>query len=150
VKLNIVASEQNQTLTKTLRKELIQLQRYEGKPNKAFCGSDFLDALFVEIQAKGYYTFEGFSKSIDMGQRKVRMAGLGEFEYDPTLDLLGKSKYCYIMDSRRLRQRPMEGEDNKILMPTRPYNYMVFLKDMTWTGAVERTQGNCHGVYSVT
>lgn len=149
VKLGIVASEQNQTLCKTLRKELIQLGRYEGNPNKAFCGSDFLDALFIEIQSKGLYTMEGFTKKMDMGMRKVSMAGLGEFEYDPTLDLLGKSKYCYIMDSRRIRMRPMEGEDNKVLMPTRPYNYMVFLKDMTWTGAIERTQGNANGVYSV-
>lgn len=149
VKFGIGVSEENQTLTKFLRKELIQLNRYGGKPTKALCGSDFLDALFIEIQAKGVYTQEGFTKTQDMGMTKVRMAGLGEFEYDPTLDTMGFSKRCYVMDGRRIKLRPMAEEDMKVCMPTRPYNYYVFLKDMTWTGGMTVTQKNCHGVYSV-
>lgn len=146
---NIVTSEANQTLSKTLRRELIQLRRFGGRPGKAFVGADFLDALFIEVQSKGVYTQEGFTKDNDMGMDTIKMKGLGTFTYDPTLDSLGRSKYCYILDGRRLKVRPMQGEENKVCMPERPYNYMVFLKSMTWTGALECTQLNAQGVYSV-
>lgn len=145
----LAVSEANQSLTKFLRAELIQLTRYGGKPNKALCGSAFLDALMIEVQTKGQYSTEGFAKDMDMGMGQIRMMGLGTFEYDPTLDDMGYSKRCYIMDSRRIKLRPMEGEDMKVLNPDRPYNYYVFLKDMTWTGGMSATQKNCHGVYSV-
>jgi len=147
---NIAVSSQNQTLSKVLRHELVQLRRFGGRPNKALCGSTFIDGLMTEIEAKGLYTQEGFSRSSnDIGMDKIRMKGLGDFEYDPTLDSLGLQGSCYIIDSRRLKLRPMEGEDNKIMNPERPYQYMVFLKTMTWTGALECTQLNALGVYDV-
>jgi hypothetical protein len=83
-----------------------------------------------------------------MGELSV--AGIGTFEYDPTMDDEGKEKQCYIMDGRNIRLRPMEGEDNKVLTPERPYDYMVFLKSMTWTGALETRQQNCHAIVAVT
>jgi hypothetical protein len=79
----------------------------------------------------------------------IRMLGLGQFEYDPTLDDLGKGGYAYVFDGRRLKLRPMEGEDNKVLNPATPYNALVFLQLMTWTGGMEATQLNCHGVYAI-
>ena len=84
-----------------------------------------------------------------MGMAKINMLGLGTFEYDPTLDDLGYSKRCYIMDTTKLRLRPMEGEDNKLAVPARPYNYAVFFKSMFWTGGLECTQLNANGVYEV-
>jgi len=53
------------------------------------------------------------------------------------------------MDGRRLRLRPMEGEDDKTLKPERPYDYMVFLKSMTWTGALVSNQENCHAILEI-
>jgi hypothetical protein len=53
------------------------------------------------------------------------------------------------MDSRRLKVRPMEDEDDKVLNPERPYNYAVFLHNLTFTGAMTATQLNCQGVYSI-
>lgn len=148
--IGLGVSEQNQTLTKALRHDLIQLRRYGGKPNKALCGSAFIDALMTEVQAKGLYTQEGFSRSAnDLGMDKIRMKGLGDFEYDPTLDDLALSKSCYIFDSRRIRLRPMDGEANKLYMPERPYQYMVFLKTMTWTGTLECTQLNAMEVLTI-
>jgi len=151
VSLNIAASGANQTLTRFLRTELRQLMRYQGKPNVALCGSDFIVALELEVGEKGYYTDSGWVNEgkTDFGMAKMRLKGLGTFDYDPTLDDLGLSKYCYVLDTRRIRLRPMEGEENKLRMPTRPYNYFVFLKSMTWTGTLEATQLNCNGVYSV-
>jgi hypothetical protein len=115
------------------------------------CGSQFIDSLELEIAEKGIYTQEGFVKegSTDLGINDIKMRGLGTFTYDPTLDDLGYGKRCYIWDSRRIQLRPMEGEDNKIVTPERPYQYMIFLRSMTWTGALVATQLNSNAVYEV-
>lgn len=148
----ITASAENQTLTKTLRTEWRQLIRYGGKPRVALCGSKFIDALELEVQDKGIYTQEGFTNAgqTDIGMAKIKMKDLGTFEYDPTLDDLGYSKRCYLIDTKRVKLRPMEGEDNKLMIPERPYNYFVFFKSMTWTGVMEATQLNSSGIYEVT
>lgn len=137
------------TLIETLRAGLIQLRRYGGRPNKALCGSAFLAGLRKEVSAKGMFTQTGFSKATDLGMGGLSIADLGTFEYDPTMDDEGMSKLCYVIDTRRVRLRPMEGEDNKLLTPERPYDYMVFLKSMTWTGGLEVTQMNANGIFAV-
>lgn len=145
----ILPSAANQTLTKTLRAELIQLRRFGGKPDVALCGSGFLDALRLEVQEKGYYTQTGWSdKKTDVGMPGLKLDNLN-FEYDPTLDSLNLSKRCYVYDSRRLVLRPMEGEEQKVSIPERPYQYMVFLKSVTWTGALTCAQLNANAVYEV-
>lgn len=150
VKLDLVPSAENQTISKFFRNEIIQLKKREGRPNKALCGSLFWDALMTEVQAKGIYTQSGFAKkSNDIGLTEISLEGLGTFEYDPTLDDIGESKRCYLFDSRRIKLRPIEGEDNKTLEPARPYNYLVTLKSMTWAGALEATQLNGMGVYGI-
>jgi len=149
--LNIVPSGAGQTLTSTLRNEVRQLKVFGGEPTKAFCGSAFCEALELEMLAKGTYTLSGFNKkeAMDFGMMEASVPGIGTFSFDPTLDELGLSKYCYVIDGRRLKLRPMEGEENKVLKPERPYNVAVFLQSMTWTGGVENTQLNACGVYSV-
>ena len=151
INLALAPSQQNSTVIQFFNSEIIQLKRYGGKPNKALCGSAFLDGLRSELIAKGYFTQTGFQneRATELGVGGLHISGLGKFEYDPTLDQLGKSKRCYVLDSRRLKLRPMEMEDNKILTPERPYQYMVFLKSMTWTGALGITQLNACGVYSL-
>jgi len=149
VKLDLIPSAQNQTVSKFFRNEVLQLTRYGGKPNKALCGSAFWDALMQEVEAKGTYTMSGFTKGTDIGLNKIMMTGVGTFEYDPTLDSLGQAKRCYVFDSRRIKLRPMEGEENKTLEPARPYQYMVMLKSMTWTGGLITTQQNAMGVYGI-
>lgn len=147
----IVADAAGQSLTRRLRGELRQLRRYQGKPNKALCGAAFIEALELEVQEKGIYTQEGFMKEgkNDMGMAQIKMMGLGTFEYDPTLDDLGFSKRAYIFDTRRLKLRPMDDEENKVLTPERPYQYLVFLRTMTYTGGLVANQLNCHGIYEV-
>jgi len=149
--ISLVASAQNSTIIQFFNTELLQLRRFGGKPNKALCGSAFLDALRLELFAKGYFTMEGFQgeKATDLGMGGVHITGMGKFEYDPTLDSLNSSKRAYIMDGRRIRLRPLEGEDNKVLSPERPYQYLVFLHSMKWTGALEATQLNANGVYGI-
>jgi len=149
VKQNILPSGTNQTLCRTLRSEVRQLRRYgDANPDVALCGSDFIIALEQEIEAKGMYTDSGFTKTQDFRMGDVALGSL-IFKYDPTLDDLGFSKRCYIFDSRRLRLRPMEGEENRMLDPERPYNYAVFIRSFLTTCTLEVTQLNACGVYSV-
>lgn len=150
----ITASAENQTLTKTLRTEWRQLSRYGGKPNYALCGSSFMDALELEVHDKGIYTQDGSwsKKKTDIGMKGIRLSGMGgsvDFEYDPTLDDKGFAKRCYMFDSRRLRLRPMSQEWNKLTVPARPYQYMVFFQSMLCTFALECTHMNANGVYEI-
>lgn len=149
--LNIGVSAENQTLTRTLRTQLRLLRQFGGRPNKAFCGSKVLEALELEAQAKGLYTQSGFTKeeSGDIGMTKIKMLGLGTFEWDPTLDNRGQANRLYIYDDRRIKLMPMQGEENKVLTPERPYNYMVFFRNVTWVGGMTGTQNNCNGVFGV-
>lgn len=149
VNLNLAPSAENSSMIKFYNSELLQLRRFGGRPNKALCGSEHLDALRLELFAKGYFTQTGFQdqKATDLGMGGIQITGLGKFEYDPTLDSLGRGKYCYVMDSRRIKQRPMDMEENKVLSPERPYQYLVFLHSVKWTGGLVATQLNCHGVY---
>lgn len=151
VTLGLAPSAENSTLIQFFNSELVQLKRYGGKPNKWVAGSAFLDAIRLELFAKGYFTMEGFqgSKATDLGMGGIHISGIGKCEYDPTLDNIAFSKRSYIFDGRRIKLRPIEGEDNKILMPERPYNYLVFLHSMKWAGALTITQLNANGVYSV-
>jgi hypothetical protein len=153
VNLTLTPSAQNSSVIQFFNSELLQLRRFGGRPNKALCGSAFLDGLRLELFAKGYFTMEGFQgeKATDLGMGGVHITGMGKFEYDPTLDStpFAASKRCYVMDGRRIRLRPMEGEDNKILSPERPYQYLVFLHSMKWTGALEATQLNSNGIYGM-
>lgn len=142
-------SGEAQTLVETIRAGLIQLRRYGGRPNKALCGSAFLAGLRLEVTAKSEYSDSGNAAGQDIGMGGIRVSEMGLFEYDPTMDDIGLSKKCYVMDGRRVKLRPMEGEDNKILTPERPHDYMVFLKSMTWTGGLEVTQLNANGIFSI-
>ena len=150
VNLALTASAENQTISKFLRNELIQLKKRGGRPNKALCGSLFWDALMTEVQAKGIYTQSGFDNgSNDIGMDSISLKGLGTFEYDPTLDDLGESKRCYVLDSAHLKLRPIEGQDNLQLTPARPYQFLAMIKSMTWAGGLEATQLNGMAIYGI-
>lgn len=148
----ITASATNQTLTKTLRKEVRQLRRYAKNPNYlVLAGSLFLDALEVEVAEKGVYTQEGFSNrgKNDIGMADISMRGVGTFVYDPTLDDLSLSKRAYFIDLNAIQLMPMEGEDKKAHNPARPYDQYTIYRAMTWTGGLVARQLNSSAVYEV-
>lgn len=147
----ITASASLQTLSKTLRSEVRQLRRYGGKPSLLMCGSSFIDSLELEVSEKGTYTQEGFTSAgkTDIGLADISMRGVGTFKYDPTLDDLGLSKMCYLIDPRHLYLDTMDGEDMKQHAPARPADKYVIYRGVTWTGGLVADQLNCHGVYEV-
>lgn len=147
----ITASASLQTLSKTLRSEVRQLTRYGGKPSLVLCGSQFIDALELEVSEKGTYTQDGFTSTgkTDIGLAGISMRGVGRFEYDPTLDDLGYGKYCFMIDPKHLFLDTMEGEDMKQHAPARPPEKYVMYRGITYTGGMVADQLNCHGVYQV-
>ena len=149
-KLDLVASAENQTISKFFRNEVKQLRRYGGKPNLILCGSAFWDALAQEIERKGNYTQTGFAGGkTDIGLDTISLKGVGDFQYDPTMDDNGQSKLCYFLDTNKIKYRPMEGCDDKTSMPSRPYDYFVMLKSMSLTAALQVTQLNANGKYGI-
>lgn len=139
-----------QLMVQTLQKEWRQLRRFGGKPDLVLAGSDFLDWVEQELRAKGNYTLEGWTSrsKTDASIADISFKGV-MFKYDPTLDDMGKAKYCYVLDSRRIHPKVIQGESNKKHMPARPENKYVFYRANTWVGGLVCTQRNCHGVYSI-
>jgi hypothetical protein len=129
----------NQPVVRALQQDFRQLRRYKGmKPTHMFAGSDFLDAIEMELRAKGDYTNTGWAKNggtIDASVADVSFKGL-TFEYDPTLDDLSLQKYCYILDLKNIQLMPMSGENMKTHAPARPEDKYVFYRAITWTGGL--------------
>ena len=101
------------------------------------------------MQAKGYYSLAGFSKSsqVDIGMAEINMNGVGSIQYDPTLDDIGRPDYVYAIDPRFITLYAMEDEDMKVHSPARPADKYVLYRGVTWTGALVFRKMNCHGVY---
>jgi hypothetical protein len=142
----IVASKNDQTLSQFIRDLKIQLMMFGGKPDTMLCGSGFLSNIQREVSEKGVYTQTGFVKGVGLTIGTLTVAGIGDIQYDPTMDLIGWSKRLLIFDSRRLKLMPMAGEENRTLMPERPYNYMVWMMSKTWTGGLTCSQLNANAI----
>jgi hypothetical protein len=152
VATGLTYSTSGQDLSKRLRKEVRQLRRYAKNPNYLLlAGSAFLEALEAEVAEKGYYSFTGFANNgkNDIGMADISMRGIGSFVYDPTLDDINRSKYCYFIDTNSIGLRVMEGEDKKTHNPARPYDQYTLYRAMTWTGNLTAQQLNSSGVYSI-
>lgn len=137
-------------ITKTMTKEMRQLRRYGGRPNVALCGSAFIEALEAELFSKGNITLEGWSatKNTDISIADIHFKGM-KFEYDPTLDDLSKSKYCYLLDTKTIHPMVIQGESMKKHNPARPETKYVFYRAITWVGGLICNQRNANGVYSI-
>lgn len=124
-------------LLTVLDTEMVQLRRYGGTPNKALAGSAFLDALKMELRANGQYYMSNteMKSGMDASIPKVTFSGI-TYEYDPTLDDLGRSKFAYIWDSSHLYLNTLDGDWKRMREPARPYNQFVLYKSMICTGQV--------------
>lgn len=135
-------------LLEFLQNEWRQLIRYGGRPNKCLAGSNFIQAMEVEIRANGNYSLRGFK-----GPQDGSMGGMSfndvTIEYDPTLDDLGHSKRAYIWDTRHIYLMKMEDEWRHTFTPARQYNQFVLYKSMTCTGQMVAQQVNSAGVYDI-
>jgi hypothetical protein len=125
-----------------------QLTRFGGRPTHAFCGSDFLGALEIELRANGNYSQVGFSGGKDMSVGSINHMGL-EFQYDPSLDDMGYSKRCYMIDSASVFLMAMDSEWRHRHNPARPENAFVYYTSLTFTGQTVAKQLNSSAVIAI-
>lgn len=139
----------NQNLIDTMEKQWLQQTRYGGNPNLILCGSDYLNAYKAEMRANGSYTQTGFAgKQSDASFGEMAFKGR-PVQYDPTLDTLGRSKYCYVLDDRTIFPKHIEGENMKRHNPTRPADKYVMYRALTWVGGLVCRQRNANAVFSI-
>lgn len=144
------ASPSALNLTNTLQSEIRQLRRFGGRPSLFLAGSAFITALEGELRSKGNFTLEGWNSAgaTDIGMTDITFKGT-KFQYDPTLDDLGYSKYGYLLDPKTIYPMVMTGEDMKQHAPARPNSQYVLYRAITWTGGLICDQRNANGVYSI-
>lgn len=145
------ATWSDQPLVRVLQQEMRQLRRYAGgKPTNCLAGSDFLDALEMELRSNGQFTQDGWAKGgkIDLSVADLQFKGI-DIVYDPTLDDEGRAKYGYFLDFNNIQLRPMEGEDMKRHNPARPPEKYVMYRAITWTGGLVAKMLRSSGVYSI-
>jgi hypothetical protein len=129
-------------LIQALQKEYYQLIRFGGKPDTAYAGSDFIDAVQKERRANGFYSMTGFSGNQDVSIGESTLPGGTNIVYDPTLDDLGLSKRMYWFDSKAIFLMAMENEWRKDHTPARPSNQFVLYRSITSTGQLVASQCN--------
>lgn len=147
-----VTTPSDMVISRTMQKEARQLKRYApGAKLRAFAGSDIIDAWEQELRSKGYITQTGWADKgkLDPSVAPIAPRGIGEIEYDPTLDDEGLSKFMFVVDMNAIKLRPMEGEDWKEHNPARPPEKYVIYRARTWTGGMSANQLNSSGVYSI-
>ena len=144
----IAYSVANQTLTHTLRSELIQLRRYGAGQHKAYCGSLFMEALRLEVAEKGYYSQTGFGKGTEINMGAITLDGM-EFIYEPALDEISQSDRCYVVDHANINLYMHAGNDMTVHEPKRPHNVLAYYKSLLWSGAFVASRLNSSGVYEV-
>lgn len=142
-------------LLQFLQAEKRQLRRYArgGVRHRCIAGSDFIGAMEVELRANGRYSDTGFRNRQQVDGEMATLDGVpfGNwfFEYDPTLDDLGRAKVAYVIDTRRIRLMYMAGEKMKKVQPARPYDRYVMYQAMTTTALLVAQQLNTSGVYEI-
>lgn len=145
----ITPSATNQTMTQILRSEMVQLRRYGMAKHAAYAGSLAMEALRVEMTAKGEYSQAGFaSKQTDIGVNAVVLDGV-EFTYEPALDNIGESDRIYIVDHNAIFLYMHSGNDMTVHEPSRPHNLLAYYKSLLWSGAFVAHRLNSSGVYEV-
>lgn len=116
-----------------------------------FAGSDFIDAYKAELRANGSYSQTGWRGSTPDGSMSdPNHAGI-KLEWDPTMDDLGRSKFCYAIDmgARGIRLMYADGQKYKKHNPARPYDRMVMYSGISTTGVMVARQLNTSGVYEI-
>jgi hypothetical protein len=140
----------NQVVVQQLQRSWRQIRRYGGVPNLVLCGSSFIDFMEQELRSKGNYTLEGWTsnKTTDASIADIKFKGVN-FQYDPTLDDQGRSKYCYVLDTKHIYPMVIEGESMKKHSPERPAQQYLFYRALTWVGGLVCDQRNAQAVFSI-
>lgn len=139
-------------LIEFLEQEWLQLSKFRkgSTKYKIFAGSDFIAGYRKEMRANGFYTNNGLKGGVDGAQGPLSWHEV-PVEWDPTLDDIGLSKRCYVIDMSKsgVRLLYMDGNRMKKHNPARPYDRMVMYNGITMTGVMVAKQLNTSAVYDI-
>jgi hypothetical protein len=135
-------------LLQALTKLDMQLTRRGGRWDCFHVGSEFLDAMQVEIRANGGYSDTGFTTKQDGSMGDMYFKGR-KVIYDPTLDDIGESKYGYLWDSGDIYLNALEGDWKRRRQPERPYDQFVFHQSLVCTGQMVARRRNSAAVVEI-
>jgi len=136
-----------------------QCTRNGGKPNKIFVGSGFLDGFrgFM-LKTFGRVDYSGitFGKNVDTGTDELSFHGV-PLTWDPVfydLDTIVTAsptweKRCYMINTKHLKLRPLEGHDMVTRKPPRAYDSYTYYWGLTWRGAITMNRANAHAMVSI-
>lgn len=150
--LNInTTTPSNQNIVIALQKGFRQMRKHAkaGVKHKIYAGSDFIDAYHDEIRAKGTYTDRGFMSQIDPSMPEGGKFSNQGIKYTPTLDDLGLSKYCFVLDMNSINFRVVDNNWMKMHHPARPAEKYTLYKAITAVGGITCNQRNTSGVFSI-
>lgn len=149
----LVSNPGSMAASLALKQKVRQQRKYGGMPDCAFAGSRALDLLEAEVIGKVSLNqdLQGVTSNgkTTLGSPDLYLRGVGPIEWDPWLDDHNRSDFIYVMDSRHMLLRPMDGEWLKVQKPERPYDQYALLKAVTATMALVFDMLNCHGVYQI-
>lgn len=133
--------------------------RNGGRPDIIIVGSTFYDG-FRNFMMKtfGRLDYEGVSERIIEGGTKQLTFHTVPLVWSPeflTLDglyapAIAWEKRCYMLNSKHIKLRPMEGQDMISRKPPRPYDRYEYYWAITWRGAMTMNRSNAHSVLSHT
>jgi hypothetical protein len=132
--------------------------RNGGRPDFIEAGGDFIDGFrnFM-LKTYGVLEFEGVGeKQIEGGTKSLTFHGV-EVEWNPEFDdlqaLTGAAtswvKRCYMLNTRHITLRPIQGQDMLSRKPPRAYDKYEWYWGLTWRGAMTMNRSNAHAVLSV-
>jgi hypothetical protein len=131
-----------------MQKARRMLTRYGGEPDLIVAGSDFLAGMEMEIRANGSYSMGGFNKSQDGAMGTMHFGGT-EVIYDPTLDDMGRSRFAYWLDTKKIMLYCMEDEWMHKHTPARPHDKFLMYRSITSTCQLIGKQFNSSAVMEV-
>jgi hypothetical protein len=133
--------------------------RNGGKPDFIEAGSTFIDG-FRNFMFKsfGRLDYEGVSeRTIEGGTKMLTFHGV-TIMWNPEFSDLDAiyapatpwEKRCYMINSRHMKLRPIDGQDMITRKPPRAYDKYEYYWGLTWRGAMSMNRSNAQAVISHT
>jgi hypothetical protein len=132
--------------------------RNGGMPDFIQAGGNFIDG-FRNFMFKsfGHIEFDNVSERVIEGGTKMltfhQIPIMWNPEFDDIQTLTGAAtdwtKRCYMLNSKTIKLRPIEGQDMITRKPPRPYDKYEWYWGLTWRGAETLNRGNANAVFSV-